>query len=458
MTKRIDSADGAESRAINAAFRREQRTGAMLGFRVRTAGVAIIALSLLLRASGVSLAYYLTILAVLLVTGYLFYLSAARDMRRGGVIRAALVALDMGLITMALVVPAPGVPDAWPAAMQLRLGDIGFLFVFLAFSALTYSPGLALWAGLAAGGAWVGGFAWALSQPGSFTRGASEFADMSIEQALATLLDPFYVSVIATAQEAILLAITGAIVAAAVWRGRRQALRQIGTARERAKLARYFSPDVAEELTHSAAGLEAMKTREAAILFADIVDFTGAAERMDPEETIRFLREFHAIATAEVFAQRGTLNKFIGDEVMASFGAITDIDAPAAAAVRCALGVSRRVAEWSDRREAAGLDPVRVGVGVHIGPVVVGNIGDRRCLELAVLGDVVNIASRLQDSTRAHGANIVASRAALAAARDAAPGIAAEIADFHPIAGALLRGRTEEVESAAFTMPNRPEA
>lgn len=455
----MQRADTTETRALNVAFGLEQKAGALLGFRARAAGVAIIALSLLLRASGVSLAYYLSILVILLLTGYLFYLSAARAVRWGEALRAFLVALDMTLITIALVVPAPGAPEAWPAAMQLRLGDIGFLFVFLAFSALTYSPGLALWAGVAAGAAWIGGVAWALAQPDSFTRGAGDFAKMDIDAALTTLLDPHYVSIIAAGQEAILLVITGAVVSAAVWRGRRQALRQISSAQERAKLARYFSPDLAEELTHNSDGLEEMKTREAAILFADIVDFTGAAEGMSPEDTIGFLREFHAIATAEVFAQAGTLNKFIGDEVMASFGAITDMEDYAAAAVRCALGVSERVARWSDARQTQGLRPIRVGVGVHVGPVVVGNIGDRRCLELAVLGDVVNVASRLQESTRLHGADIMVSRAALAAAAasravadGADPALAARIDTFEPVEDAALRGKSEYVECAALRL------
>lgn len=446
---------GLEFRAIVAAFAREQQAGALLGFQARAVGVLVIGLSLLFRAGGESLLYYVTILLVLLLSGWGFYLTTtarAASFRLGPLLlRPALIAADMALITVALVVPAPGAPESWPAAMQLRLGDIGFLFVFLAFSALTYSPGLALWAGLVAGAAWIGGVAWTLSEPGSFTRGVSDFASMEISEALETLLDPNYVSVIAAGQEAFLLLITGAIIAAAVWRGRRQAFRQISTARERAKLARYFSPDLAEELTQGSAGLEEMRTCHAAILFADIFGFTSIAEKMTPEETLAFLREFHAIATTEVFAQRGTLNKFIGDEVMASFGAIHDMEESAAAGLSCASGIARQVEAWSARRVSEGRDPVRVGVGLHVGEVVVGNIGDQRCLELAVLGDVVNVASRLQEATRRHDACIIASQVALDAAAREGGALTPLIAGFAPLAGESVRGKSESVDAAAIS-------
>lgn len=446
-----------EGNADARAFSREQKAGALLAFRVRALGCLVIALTLLLRASGEALAFYLGMLGLLVATGWLFYQttrtawSAWRRTMRWG--RFALVAADMAIITAALLVPAPGTPEAWPHAMQLRLGNVGFLFLFLAFSGLTYSPGLALWAGFAAGGAWLAGVMWILGEGGSFTRGAGDFAAMEIGEIIATLLDPNYVSVIAAAQEALLLLLVGAVIAAAVWRGRRQALRQIGAARERATLARYFSPDLAEELTHGTASLEEMKVREAAILFADIFGFTTHAEAMTPEETIAFLREFHALATAEVFAHRGTLNKFIGDEVMASFGAIHPMEAAPAAALACAAGIAARVRDWSEARVAAGLSPVRVGVGVHVGEVVVGNVGDARCLELAVLGDVVNVASRLQEATRAADACIVASIGALEAARAGSPELRPLLDRFGLLPGESVRGKTGTVRAAALRLP-----
>ncbi|MEM9011674.1 MAG: adenylate/guanylate cyclase domain-containing protein [Pseudomonadota bacterium] len=449
----MEAPEVAEVRAAEIAFRRAEYASALLALRVRLVGIALLAVAIVLRTSGITLAYYLGMLALLGLTGCAYYLTTSR--RAAGrrwvtPARVVIVAVDMALITVALVVPAPGVGDSWPAAMQLRLGNVGFLFVFLAFTALTYSPALALWAGVAAAAAWIGGVLWILLQPGSFTEGVGTLAALPREELFAVLLDRNYVSTIATGQEALLLLIAGGVMAAAVLRDRRIALRQIETARERTKLARYFSPDVAEELAQAPEGLSAMSRRNAAILFADIVGFTGHAERMTPEETIAFLREFHRRATAEVFNHRGTLNKFIGDEVMASFGALHGRPDAAADALECAVGIARRIQDWSEERVAAGLDPVKVGVGVHTGTVVLGNIGDERCLELALIGDAVNTASRLEASTRTHSAWVVASEAALEAAVAARPQVRPLAERFEALPPATLRGKRAKIACAAL--------
>ncbi len=441
-----------EDAIVAAAFRRERIASARLGFIVRSSGIAAIALTLVFRTSGMSLLFYFAFLAGLFVSGWLFFQSVRQHSgpgrRLGTLFQAGLIAADMVVIVAALVLPAPGSPENWPDAMQFRLGSVGFLFLFLAFSALTYSPGLALWAGVAGAIAWLGGVIWTLLQPGSFTLSLAELSALPNDEILAALLAPGYVSVIAAVQEALLLLIVGAVIATAVWRGRRQAFRQIETARERTKLARYFSPDLAAELTHRSASLEEMQTRRAVVIFADIFGFTRMAEQMTLAETIVFLREFHALATSAVFRHGGTLNKFIGDEVMVSFGAIHDVKEGPAAALTCAIEIAESVTRWSEARVAAGKPPVRVGIGLHIGDVVVGNIGDVNCLELAILGDVVNSASRMQQLTRTYDATIIASREALEAARQARPDTKALLSQFTPMDQPALRGKAVEVVCA----------
>ena len=258
------------------------------------------------------------------------------------------------------------------------------------------------------------------------------------------LLHPDYVSLIRAAQDAVLLVIAGAVVAVAVWRGRRHMRRQISEARDRARLARYFSPDVAAELTARRAGFLESRTPEAAVIFADIVGFTTLAEQESPEGVLAFLREFHRHATGAVFAHDGTLNKFIGDEVMASFGAIHDVETPAASALECALEMAGSMRDWSRARVSTGQAEVRVGIGVHVGPVVVGNIGNDSILELAVLGDTVNVASRLQKKTRAVDAEVVASRQVIEAALLEKPGLSSRLTEFEAIdeEDGTLKGRS----------------
>ncbi|MEM6421368.1 MAG: adenylate/guanylate cyclase domain-containing protein, partial [Pseudomonadota bacterium] len=427
------------------AFWRVERSGALLGLKLRVIGVIIIAAALSARTSGPTLAYYLGILAILLITGVVLYASVAWErlahLRGVTLMKALIVALDMALITGAIVAPAPSVSPEWPAEMQMRIGTVGFLFVFQAFCVLSFSPALALWSGVAAAAAWFGGAIWLTFEPGAFTLAPSAFAAMEIPAIVQVLTDPHYVSIIGAAQEAVLLVVAGMILATAVWRGRVLALREVEATRQRTALLRYFSPDVAEELTREGHVFEGRETREAAILFADIVGFTGMAEEMTPDETIHFLREFHRRASGAVFAHRGTLNKFIGDEIMASFGAIHTLPEAPALALECAVAVAQRAAEWSEEREAAGLRPLRIGVGLHIGPVVVGDIGDDDCLELAVLGDAVNIANRLQEESRTHRACVVVSRAVLDAALCIRPDLSTIVEDFEPLPTAALRGR-----------------
>lgn len=437
-------------------FRHEQRSSARLSFWIRAVALVAIAGALAFRLNGQALTLYLVLLLVLLGNGWLIqYLLrhlAGRRQLAANLVCAALIAVDMSLITAALVFPAPGAAENWTAAMQLRVGNVGFLFVFLVFSSVSYSPWLAVWSGVCAGLAWICAALWALGQPDAFTRNAADFAAMDTEALIGTLLHPDYVSLIRAGQDAVLLAISGAVVAVAVWRGRLHVRRQIREARDRTTLARYFSPDVVAELTARRSGFIESRTPDAAVIFADIVGFTTQAEQESPEEVLDFLREFHRRATGAVFAHGGTLNKFIGDEVMASFGAIHDVETPAASALECTLAMAEAMRDWSRTRIANGQTPVRVGIGAHFGPVVVGNIGNDSILELAVLGDSVNVASRLQKKTRSVDAEVVASQRLIEAAVQEKPELSARIADFEAIEEEALKGRSGAIPALKLSL------
>ena len=406
---------------------------------MRLAGLAAVAVMAGLRASGAALAWYLGAVVLLALSGWAVARLVAAEGRGARAGAAALIGAEMALIAAVLTVPAPGLPEGWPPAMELRLGNAGFLFLFLGFAALTTAPALALWAGLAAAAAWVGGALRILGLPGTFTAAPADFAGLDAAAAVRLLLDPGYVSMIAVGQEAALMALVGAIMATAAWRARRLARAAAAAAEGRARLSRYFSPDLAARLAAAPGGLDRVRRAEAAVLFADLKGFSRLAEGAEPEAVMALLRRFHALATAAVFAEGGTLHKFIGDEVMASFGAFSDGPDPEAAAraLRAACAIADAVAAWSAEREAAGEAPVAVGVGLHLGPVAVGDVGDARCVELALLGDAVNLAARLERATRAHGADVAASVELLEAAR--AQGAAAE--GFREVPAEPLRGR-----------------
>lgn len=121
------------------------------------------------------------------------------------------------------------------------------------------------------------------------------------------------------------------------------------------------------------------------------------------------LQEFHERVTRVVFAHRGTLEKHIGEAMMATFGTPAPEPDDTGRALRCALDLAREMRRWSDQRLAHGDAPVAVGIGLHYGDAVVGSIGDEQRLDYAVVGDTVNVASRLERLTRELDVEIVVS-------------------------------------------------
>jgi len=178
--------------------------------------------------------------------------------------------------------------------------------------------------------------------------------------------------------------------------------------RIRERLERYHSPAVVEAIVKERlAGAERHETRDVTVLFADIVGFTSRCAQMEPPAVAAFLNEFFSLASDAIFAFGGTLDKFIGDAVMAFFGApLPQVD-HAERAVRAALALLSGVESWNQRRKAQGLDEVEVRVAVNSGPVVVGEIGSANRVDYTVLGNTVNVAARLEEQVAEAGQIVV---------------------------------------------------
>ncbi|MGZ7040381.1 MAG: adenylate/guanylate cyclase domain-containing protein, partial [Thermoanaerobaculia bacterium] len=166
----------------------------------------------------------------------------------------------------------------------------------------------------------------------------------------------------------------------------------------RSKMERYHSPAVIDEIVKGVITTDETEVRNAelSIMFADISGFTTITETKKPEEVSEFLSHFFSCAVESIFAYGGTLDKFIGDAVMAFFGAPIPQEDHADRAVLAGLMLQRLITEWNDAREKNGLPEVRVRVGINSGPAVVGNVGTEKRVDYTVLGSSVNIASRLE--------------------------------------------------------------
>jgi adenylate cyclase len=139
-----------------------------------------------------------------------------------------------------------------------------------------------------------------------------------------------------------------------------------------------------------------IEERTLAIMFTDIVSFTSTCEKMSASEVAAFINQHLSLVAACVEQEGGTIDKFIGDAVMAFWGAPGHIDNPAAAACRAAVAIQKAIAADNKRRLGEGLEPVRIRMGIHMGPVVVGDIGAPNRINYTIVGDAVNTTQRLE--------------------------------------------------------------
>ena len=248
---------------------------------------------------------------------------------------------------------------------------------------------------------------WAPPTPELSAAAQAAFAEYP---AVAAMMDPGDFRVLQRVQEVFVFVLVAVTLGFSARRFNTLLVNNAGLARERANLSRYFSPNVVEELSQKDEPLKETRSHDIAVLFVDIVGFTAFAADRDPREVIEVLRSFHARMEAEVFRHGGTLDKYLGDGLMATFGTPEAGPRDAANALDCAREMMRALDRWNAERMALGVPAIRAGIGIHFGPAVLGDIGAAR-LEFAVLGNTVNLASRLEALTRTLGARLVVSDA-----------------------------------------------
>lgn len=217
--------------------------------------------------------------------------------------------------------------------------------------------------------------------------------------------------------------------------------RMVGGLREREAIretfGKYVSPEIRDEILAGRASLDG-GLREVTILFADLRDFTPWVESRPAAEVVADLNAYFTEMDAAIRSQGGLVLQYIGDEIEAVFGAPVANPRHADAAVRAALEMRKRLDAWNAARHVAGKIALRHGIGIHTGTVIAGNIGSSERLSYALVGDAVNLTSRIQSLNKDFGTHILVSSVTRAKLADPYP--------LTPLPTVQVKGRIAEVE------------
>ena len=179
--------------------------------------------------------------------------------------------------------------------------------------------------------------------------------------------------------------------------------------RSTAVLGRYFSPEVREEIKKSSYSVveSADSEQYVAVMFTDIVGFTKLSEGMESKNVLGLLSQYQSKMVKTIFECGGSVDKFIGDAVMATFGTPVSRGNDAQNALKCARQMQIEMREWEKERENNGEPKIEHRIGIHIGPCFVGNVGSAERVEFTVIGDTVNVASRVCDACKDLNAKVI---------------------------------------------------
>jgi len=405
--RHVDLADVvADNAYVEANLAAHKQRGLEWAVRARWIAMPLIGVMLVFINPSWSVLYYHGMLALLCVNGWLMG-------RMGKVGRSKaelfLIFMDLLIMTFGMVLPNPFAPQDFPIAVQYRFENFIYFYVILAAGTLAYSWRTVIAIGVWTSGIWMTGvaLAWWLSPTDEALR-QRVIEILGDSNVLIQIMDPTSFMFHMRVQEVVVFIIVAVILGFSVRRFNALLMNNASLTRERTNLSRYFSPNVVDQLSQNDDPLKQVRRQDVAVLFIDIIGFTRLAAGLDALKVIDLLRGFHGRMEREVFRHHGTLDKYLGDGLMATFGTPMAGTQDATNALACARDMISALDQWNRERRRAGEPEIRVGIGLHFGEAVLGDIGANR-LEYAVIGTAVNVAARLEVMTRELQADIVIS-------------------------------------------------
>jgi len=296
-----------------------------------------------------------------------------------------------------------------PPAFVLKAPTLVYVFIFIALRALLLEPRLVVLTGAAAAAGWLLVVVAVLvtdPRPGIITRSYVDYLNSS-----ALLIG-------AEVDKVVAILVVTALIGVAMRRAQRRLVRSVIDELRARDLARFFAPEVVERISGGEVEIVPGRgeARDAAILYVDIRDFTTLAATVPPEALIALLADYQTHLLPAIQEWRGTAEKFLGDGMMAAFGAVIRDDAYAASALRAVEGIISRSERWNLERRGRGEPPIAIGVAVTVGRVVCGAVGGEARLEYAVVGQPVNLAAKLEKQTKVEGVRALCTAEAYARA------------------------------------------
>ena len=179
--------------------------------------------------------------------------------------------------------------------------------------------------------------------------------------------------------------------------------------RLKSTMSRYMDATLAEQIMSESEDVLGGRSIEATVLFSDIRSFTTLTEQLGAQGTVRLLNEYFTIMVECIQQEGGMLDKFIGDAIMAGFGLPIAHDDDEDRALRCAIAMLRELKIWNNQRESNGDAPVDIGIGLATGDIVAGNIGSPKRMDYTMIGDAVNLGSRIEGACKPYSAKILIS-------------------------------------------------
>ncbi len=290
---------------------------------------------------------------------------------------------------------------AQPAAFYLKAPTFIYLFIFIAIRALRSDPRYVLLAGLISAFGWFVLVGYAL---------ATDMGQMHITRNFVQYLTSNTILLGAEIDKGIALLGVTAILTLAQYRARAVLVASIRSHSAAEDLKQFFAPAVADAITGSAnlpkAGTS--EQRDASVVIVDLRSFTKTAADLPGATVMAVLALYQEAAVTEIERQGGQIDKFMGDGILATFGAVQPNEIHAASALRAAVAVIEAMTRIEPAIRAAGWNgPFRAGVGVAAGPLTVGVVGSQNRLEFTVIGNVVNLAAKLESANKTENAQIL---------------------------------------------------